>query len=189
VRFLHGQPFTYNPQFKIAIIGNSEPSLRHVDSAMLRRIRIVPMNVPVPRAEQIADMSERMVAEEGPAILQWMIDGCVEWQRVGLTASAAVLKRTEEYADEEDMIGQWIAEECELGEDYVSTRDELFAAWQQWCRRGGEPAGTKRTFRTTIKPVERRFGLHNAQIGPRRLRGYRGIRLRSEIGEGTEFTT
>jgi len=189
VRFLYGQPFTYQPAFKILIVGNEEPELRHIDSAMLRRIRIVPVNVPVPREKQIPNLSERMVAEEGPAILAWLIEGCRAWQADGLGASEAVTTTTTGYAVDEDLMAQWVREECEIVEDGEATRHELYQAWAGWCRGRGEDGGGLKAFRRRMRPAVRSYGLTDRQVGDRRLAGYRGIRLRTETVDGTEFDT
>lgn len=187
VRFLYGQPFTYTPAFKIIIVGNSEPEIRHLDGAMLRRIHILPLNHPVPRDRQIANLSQRMIEEEGPAILQKIVDSCMEWQREGMQMPGAAAAKTQEYLQDEDLIGQWAAEECEFNPDAEVTRNELYAAWAIWCRARGEDPGKQKSFKRTLYPLVKRYGLADRQIGERRLHGYRGIRLRSPVVDGTEF--
>ncbi len=39
---------------------------------------------------------------------QWMIDGCVDWQRGGLKPPQAVIDATAAYLDDEDAIAAWI---------------------------------------------------------------------------------
>src|SRR5439155_24773025 len=39
---------------------------------------------------------------------QWMIDGCLEWQRVGLTPPAVVRDATAAYLANEDAFAAWI---------------------------------------------------------------------------------
>lgn len=178
VRLLYGQPFIYQPQFKLIVVGNQEPELRNVDSAMMRRINILPLNHPVPRGNQVADLAKRMIEEEGGAILQWMIDGCMSWQMHGLPLPASVLEKTREYVEDEDMLGQWVHEECVTGGEYESTRHELYEAFTAWGRaRGLSPAGEK-TFKRMMQPTARKYGLTDKQVGERRQRGYRGLQLR-----------
>jgi P4 family phage/plasmid primase-like protien len=185
-RFLYGQWFTFVPQFKILIVGNHEPEIRNVDDAMLRRIHIVPINHKVPREKQIDNLARRMVDEEGPAILSWMIEGCIQWQREGLVAPAAVLAKTSEYVDEEDTVGQWIREECERAEDAEVSREDLYHAWASWCRGRGEDPGGAKAFKHKLDGKKAKLQLEEKQVGDRRLRGYRGLRLRLRTEEGTE---
>lgn len=185
-RFLYGQWFTFRPQFKILIVGNHEPELKQVDDAMLRRVHIIPFNHKVPRDRQIENLSDRLVDEEGPQILQWLLDGCREWQDDGLAPPDVVLQRTSEYAAEEDTLQQWLDEECEFGEHFETPRQDLFGAWAAWCRTRGEDPGGSKAFKRRMDPKRKAHGLGDAQVGDRRLRGYRGIRLRPRVELGTE---
>jgi len=183
-RFLYGQPFTYSPQFKIVIVGNHEPEIRVVDDAMLRRIHIVPFNRKVPREKQIENLSQKLLEREGPQILHWMIEGCVAWQREGLTPPSAVTLKTAEYKETEDTFGAWLEEECELGEDFTSSRQELYSAWAVWCRQRGEESGTEKTFKRRIGA--RKLSIRDRLVGARRLHGYGGIRLNLRVEMGTD---
>ena len=46
---------------------------------------------------------------EAPGVLAWMVQGCLEWQRIGLAPPKAVTEATEEYMEAEDTIATWIA--------------------------------------------------------------------------------
>ena len=57
-------------------------------------------------------LAERTKAE-WPGILAWMIEGCLEWQRIGLSPPKAVTDATERYLESEDMLGEWMDECCD----------------------------------------------------------------------------
>lgn len=189
VRFLYGQPFTYTPQYKIVIVGNSEPVIRNVDAAMLRRIHIVPFDIPVPRSRQVPNLARRMAEEEGPAILYWMLEGCRLWLEEGLEPPEAVARQTRRYIEDEDTLGQWIREECETGEGCEAPRQDLYRAWAEWCRMRGEEPGGAKAFKRKLDARRRDLGLQEAivEADGRRLRGYRGIRLRETAEFGVEI--
>ena len=79
-RFMRQDNFTFVPRFKLTISGNHKPALRGVDNSTRRRFNIVPFTrrpaTPDP------ELSEKLKTEWG-AILRWMIEGCLEWQRSG----------------------------------------------------------------------------------------------------------
>jgi len=178
-RFLYGQWFSFMPQFKIAIVGNHEPEIRNVDDAMLRRIHIVPFNRKVPRDKQIENLSAKLIEREGPQIMAWLIEGCLVWQREGLTPPEIVFTKTKEYESTEDLFGQWLEDECVLGSDEMASRQELYSAWSVWCRERGEEPGSDKTFKRKVE--SRKLEVQEAQVGTRRLRGYRGISLRADL--------
>ena len=43
-----------------------------------------------------------------------MIEGCLQWQRDGLIASASIAEATEDYFDEQDLIRSFLNEKCEV---------------------------------------------------------------------------
>jgi putative DNA primase/helicase len=179
-RFLYGQPFIFKPQFKVVVVGNHEPEIKTVDSAMLRRIQIVPLNVPVPRDKQVANLSERIIAEEGPQVLQWLLEGCAEWQRVGLLPPACVQAKTAQYGAEQ-RAAEFLTEECVLDPAGEVSRQELFDAWTAWCRRRNEQPGTFKAFRSQLQPYERQMGFHNQLVTARRVAGYSGLKLKETM--------
>ena len=82
-RFMRCDFFDFVPKFKLWIVGNHKPRLDNVDEAMRRRMLLVPFTVQIPPEERDPDLPAKLKAE-WPAILRWAIDGCLEWQRIGL---------------------------------------------------------------------------------------------------------
>jgi putative DNA primase/helicase len=111
-RFMRQDFFTFEPVFKLLIAGNHKPSLRNVDEAIRRRFNLIPFTQTIPPAERDLRLAEKL-KDEWPGYLAWAIEGCLEWQRIGLAPPAAVVEATEDYLTEEDAIGRFIAERCE----------------------------------------------------------------------------
>jgi putative DNA primase/helicase len=100
-RFMRQDFFECRPQFKLIIAGNHKPGLRSVDEAIRRRLNLIPFGVTIPPGERDKDLPTKLDAE-CPGILQWMIDGCLAWQRIGLAAPAVVTDATKAYLEAED---------------------------------------------------------------------------------------
>jgi putative DNA primase/helicase len=122
--------FDFVPTFKLFICGNHKPRLASVDEAMRRRLLLVPFTVQIPPAERDPRLAERLRAE-WPAILRWCIDGCLAWQRIGLSPPPVVRDATEEYFAGQDTLQQWL-EDCTT-EGAFSRTAELFASWKTWA--------------------------------------------------------
>jgi putative DNA primase/helicase len=105
-RFMRGDFFDFKPTHKLLISGNHKPSLRNVDEAIRRRLLLVPFVVQIPAAERDPRLVDKLKAE-WPAILRWMIDGCLEWRRDGLRVPAVVRTATDEYLADNDTLAQW----------------------------------------------------------------------------------
>ena len=114
-RFMCRDFFQFTPQFKLVAAGNHKPSLNTVDEAMRRRFNLVPFTVTIPQRERDTELGEKLKAE-WPQILQWLIDGCAEWQEHGLAAPKAVSAATEEYLAAQDTVKNWVAE-CLIEQD------------------------------------------------------------------------
>ena len=112
-RFLYQSHFEFKPEFKLTIVGNNKPVLNNVDPAMRRRMNIVPFT----RTPTTVDPDlESKLQDEWPAILAWMIVGCVDWKANRLVRPQIVLETTADYFETQDTFGQWIEERCEVGE-------------------------------------------------------------------------
>jgi putative DNA primase/helicase len=144
-RFMRQDFFTFTPQFKLFIAGNHKPGLRGVDEAMRARLNLVPFTVTIPREERDPHLADKL-REEWPAILRWMIDGCLEWQERGLCVPDVVRLATDEYLDGEDALSLWLAE-CTHQSSYQSeTVADLYKSWEDWAKQAGEHPGSRKQF-------------------------------------------
>lgn len=170
-RFMREDFFTYIPQFKLIIIGNHEPLLRTVDDAIRRRFNIIPFTIKP--ATPDLQLREKLKAEY-PAILRWMIDGCMDWQKNGLIRPETVKQATQEYFRDQDVFTQWCEECCEVDLDnkaIAAGATPLFHSWSEFCRTHGEESGTAKNFATIL----RNYGIIKERTRTGVL--YRGIRL------------
>ena len=95
-RFMRQDFFQYKPQFKLVIAANHKPSLRSVDEAIRSRFNLIPFLVTIPLDQRDLQLGETLKAEWS-GILQWMIDGCVSWQELGLAPPKSVTDATTAY--------------------------------------------------------------------------------------------
>jgi putative DNA primase/helicase len=168
-RFMRQNFFTYTPQFKLTIVGNHEPALRNVDEATERRFNIVPFTRKPPTPDKA--LLQKLRAEH-PAILRWMIEGCLDWQSNGLIRPEAVTSATADYFEGQDLIGQWLEEKCDLGPGDDGKRDTvnlLFASWINFAELAGEKPGSKKTFGDVL--VKRGVRRHKGAGGVRYMLG------------------
>src|SRR6185503_17730437 len=131
-RFMRQDFFEFTPQFKLTVVGNHKPVLRNVDEAARRRFLIVPFERKPERPDR--ELEHKLMAEAS-GILQWMIEGCIDWQANGLLKPACVLAATEEYFSDQDLFAHWLAEECvcEPGNmDRSETSSSLFKSWRDF---------------------------------------------------------
>lgn len=151
-RFMRQDFFTYQPAFKLIIIGNHKPILNNVNDAARRRFHILPFE----RKPENPDRElETKLREEGPAILRWAIDGCLDWQANGLVKPDIVQKTTDEYFAAQDVLGQWLNESCAFGEHNIEKFKDLFRSWNEYAELTGERSWNSRRFSDAL--TERGF--------------------------------
>jgi putative DNA primase/helicase len=170
-RLMRQDFFQFAPQFKLFIAGNHRPGLRSVDEAMRRRFHLIPFAVTIPAAERDEGLKDKLRAE-WPEILAWMIEGCLEWQRLGLAPPGAVRAATNAYMESEDRLSAWIEEDCERDPQAWEPASALFRSWSNWATAHGEHAGPSRGFAQSLEV--RGFG---PQRRPQ-ARGVLGLRLK-----------
>jgi putative DNA primase/helicase len=144
-RFMRGDFFEFIPQFKLLIAGNHKPSLRSVDEAIRRRIHLIPFVITIPPAERDLYL-EAKLKSEWPGILHWAVQGCLEWQRIGLKPPRAVREATENYLHDEDTLSQWIEECCVVGPSYRELSSNLYNSWKEWIENQGMRSGSQKRF-------------------------------------------
>jgi putative DNA primase/helicase len=170
-RFLFGEWFTFQPEFKIFLATNHKPVIRGTDHAIWRRVRLVPFNITIPAAEQDRELPAKLRTEL-PGILRWAVDGCLLWQREGLGLPKAVQTATESYRVEMDVLGEFIGDRCIWESGASETAKNLYDAYTAWCEQNGDKPMSHKTFAGSLK--ER--GANGGRTRGTRL--YHGIRLR-----------
>jgi putative DNA primase/helicase len=181
-RFMRQDFFEFLPEFKLVIIGNHKPVLQTVDDAARNRFNIVPfIRKPASPDRQL----EQKLQAEWPAILRWMIDGCLDWQRNGLVRPVSVKETTENYFSDQDLLGQWLAEKCDAADPLNTSKSDytgaLFTSWGEYSHDAGEPPGTKKAFSEALS--SRGFAVKRG-TGGRRM--FTGLRLLNQGGFGDE---
>lgn len=169
-RFMRQDFFEFKPAFKLFIAGNHRPSLRSVDEAIRRRFHLIPFAVTIPPEKRDGELTEKLKVE-WPGILQWLIDGCLEWQCAGLRAPPAVVDATAAYLEAEDATAAWIDDRCERDPSAWESSAALYGSWTAWAISAGENAGTQRRLSEKLESGGFQPGRKNG------ARGFFGLRI------------
>ncbi|MBI4602720.1 MAG: bifunctional DNA primase/polymerase [Planctomycetes bacterium] len=180
-RFLYAEYFDFIPNFKLWLGTNHKPIVRGGDNAIWDRVRLVPFTVRFDGPREIKALDDLLLAE-GPGILNWIVAGCLAWQRDGLREPKEVLAATAKYREDSDLVGEFVTECC-LESPRLSTRAfTLYRAYRQWAEDSG------------LRPMSQRaFGERLQERGYARARGtggpyvYHGVGLlQAAASEGSE---
>jgi putative DNA primase/helicase len=173
-RFLNHEYFEFEPKFKIWLGVNHKPDITDTDDGTWRRIRLVPFPVSIPENQRDPYLLDKL-KEELPGILSWAVLGCLLWQSNGLPKVETIQKATDEYRHESDLVGSFVEDCCEFGDNFTVTKKDLFEWFSEWCVKSGEKPGTMREFNRRIPRKEVSEARNN------KSRVWKGIKLRMTV--------
>jgi len=180
-RRLYENNISFDPTFKITILGNHFPNIRGIGHAMRRRMNVIGFNHRPQKPD--SKLSEKLKVEYS-AILAWLIRGCRDWQANGLIRTRSMIEATEDYFINQDVLGQWIDEWCDVAPYNGEIRDttaNLYASWAEYARKYGHAGMTGRAFSCSL--VER--GFVRSKVGG--ARGFSGIRATGDVATGKRW--
>ncbi len=147
-RFLYQESFEFVPQFKLWLAANNRPKITGTDNAIWRRILQIPFFEHIPENERDPELKNILCDTKGtgPAILAWLVEGCLMWQKEGLNPPEAVKQTTDEYKQEMDPIAEFLEDRCILASHTQVSNPQLWKAYKSWCEENGEkyPLGRKK---------------------------------------------
>ncbi len=163
--------WSFRRTHKFWLSTNHLPQINGTDEGIWRRIKLIPFRVDLRTVTQpIPDYHKMLVAEEGPGILNWLIDGFQDWQANGFIEPRSVIDETRSYRGSSDELGRFVADCCDVSPELVVTSTELFEAYRNW---GGQQSQTR--FSTSMQS---RFNCATRTFGPyRNKRVFEGCAL------------
>jgi putative DNA primase/helicase len=152
-RFMHQSFFEFEPTHHLWLMGNHQPRVKSGGDSFWRRLRLLPFQYKVPEHKKIEGLADILVAEEGPGILAWIVQGAVDHFARGLREPESVKAATAAYAAEEDHIGRFLEDCCTQGPGaHMRTETgRVRAAYEAWCHREGDQPMDARTFGRELK--------------------------------------
>lgn len=174
-RRLYGEAFTFRPTHKLIVLTNTRPHIEEHDHAIWRRIQVLPFTVRIPAAEVVPDLG-RQLAKERSGILRWAVAGCLEWQQRGLDPPAAIRVASDRYRQDEDPLGRFLSECCELEPSATTASQAIHDAYASWANAEGEEVLTTHALGRAL--TGRGFEATRAASERRR----KGLRLRETAG-------
>lgn len=155
-RFMRADFFEFDPTHKLQLLTNHKPIIKGQDNGIWRRVLLMPYlarwasaeDVKAGRAHFVKDtrIAEQLKAEI-QGVLTWVVEGARQWFQDGLQPPDAVLAASRDYQAEQDRVGQFISECCELGQQHEALLagdfGGLYETYRGWCGEGGFHALSK----------------------------------------------
>lgn len=124
------------PAFTPWLLTNGAPNIEGADSALRRRLVIVPFAETLTADEVDVELAERLTVPDARAvILQWALDGYDQLRTMGYEAGLAApldaMAVREEFTSSMSEFDRFLAKVCDKG-DYHESPTKLGEAWEQW---------------------------------------------------------
>jgi P4 family phage/plasmid primase-like protien len=152
-RELYQSSFQFEQTYKLWLATNNKPIIKGTDNAIWDRIRLIPFEVYFSEEKRDKDLLKKLIAEAS-GILNWAIEGCLNWQGGGLypATSGKVREATDEYRTEMDILGEFIDEKCVRNPATFTTKQVLYNVYLGWCSDSGiQHTDTKIKFGKKLK--------------------------------------
>ena len=178
-RKLYSSPVEFTPQFKLMMLGNHKPIIRSNDEGIWRRVMMLPFTRTFEGAAKDKTLSAKLRAE-AQHILAWMVEGSLKWHSTGLDDVPAVIREaTAEYRKDQDILGQWLDDRCEISLAIETPISILYPDYKAWSIDAGLHPQSK--FKFGRKLVER--GINVRPSNGATLYGGVGLAPRPDIAD------
>ena len=150
----------FDPTHKFALCTNHKPEVKGGDHAIWRRLVLIPFSKTFWNPEKGEKGPPELIQNknlpsklrlEAEGILNWAVQGCLDWQRGGLRIPESVRAATAEYRSENDTLGRFVNECCLTGQAYRVKFSTLFDTLETWCDESGDNLPNRRLVGTWLK--------------------------------------
>lgn len=158
----------FEPTHTIWISGNHKPAVRGTDYGIWRRLKLIPFLVQFGPERQDRELPEKLLAEL-PGVLNWALAGLRDWLDNGMQEPDVVKSSTSDYAAEEDLLGQFLADFCDLDAGYTADPTALYREFVEHVAEWSQTALGRALAERGFEKVK----------GAKGVRRWRGLRLKS----------
>jgi putative DNA primase/helicase len=192
-RPLYGDEETWQPEFSIWLATNHLPKFNSDDNAIWRRVKPIHFAVEFGKEgrDEVMDIGRRLVAEEGPGILNWILAGVAAYRDHGLEEPEMLRAGVTAYQAESDPVARFIDQAVDdtvlmIDPDSRVEARQLYAWFTAWCADEG--------IRYPLN--SNRFGRRMTVLGYERVRDstgtkrmWQGLRTNGDVwlGSGTRL--
>lgn len=130
-RRLYEEFFEFKPQHKLWLAANHKPVVKEQTEAFWRRIRLIPFSVTFAKGQRDQHLTSKL-RKELSGILNWAVEGSLKWQAEGLMEPKAVRIATKSYREENDLLGEFLVQQCVISSTAWTPTTELYRAFHEW---------------------------------------------------------
>ena len=146
------------------------------DHGIFRRFQIIPFDKTFSADQQDKTLPEKLEAELS-GILNWAIQGCLEWQQQGLNPPQIVRDQLDHYRSDLDTVRKYFEAQLVLDPNSKIPSSGLFQNYRAWCVRMGYDTQVDKQFKASMENIEGVEASRN-----KRGRYFSGVNYRVDVG-------
>ena len=133
-------PFHFEPSHTLILYTNHLPRVGAIDDGTWRRLIVIPFNAKITGQSDIKNYADYLFSNAGGAILTWMVEGAVRVinAEFRITLPACVQEAIKAYRGENDWLGHFLADRCDLGSNLTEKSGDVYTEYRQYCAETGE---------------------------------------------------
>lgn len=146
-------PFSYTPTHTLVLYTNHLPKVGASDSGTWRRLIVIPFNATISGNSDIKNYADYLYEHAGESIFTWMIEGArmVIEKNFKFDTPLCVQQAISKYMQDNDWLGHFIEDCCDIGESYKEKSSELYSEYRSYCIAMGEFARSTSDFYTALE--------------------------------------
>jgi len=164
-RGLFKEPIEFIPQFKMLLMCNDLPNIPTNDDGTWRRLEVVDFIARFVDDKNKLDDSKHVYKRDKQlkskfdawklVFFGFLLEEWMKYDKEGITIPKQVNNKTKSYRNDNDIVGQWIDQSCEISDNIQQKNGlelaptsfgDLFFEFKQWCQEQGyKPPDKKKT--------------------------------------------
>lgn len=146
-------PFSFTPSHTLVLYTNHLPRVGANDPGTWRRLIVIPFNAKIEGSGDIKNYADYLVSEAAPSIMAWIIEGAKKAisRNFHIPAPARVEDAIKSYREDNDWLGHFLVECCEIDKAYREKSGELYQEYRSYCMRTGEYARSTADFYNALE--------------------------------------
>ena len=133
-------PFGFVPSHTVVLYTNHLPKVGASDEGTWRRLIVIPFQAKIEGRSDIKNYSDYLFQNAGPYIMRWIVEGAQKAIRheFKIPLPPVVQDAISEYRGQNDWLGHFLTECCEIGDGLEQKSGELYQEYRSYCLRTGE---------------------------------------------------
>ena len=177
-------PFSFTPSHTLVLYTNHLPRVGAKDTGIWRRLIVIPFKAKIEGKSDIKNYTEYLCENAGEAVMKWMIEGARQAIELGfkLPFPKCVSDAIEAYKAENDWLGHFLCECCEVADGETARSGELYSTYRAFSSASGEYVRSTTDFYAALEAEG--FTRQRTRIG----NIINGLRLKTHADPKDEFS-